>query len=312
MKRQYLLLVICFSIVYSNPCYCSPEFQVQSSFTPVGSGARAIGKGGAFLAVADDATAASWNPGALIRVKRSPEFILVLSAYVQTENTDFGDKPEASGVYHFSKYDINFLGVTYPFHIFDRNMVFSVTYQKRYDFNRAWNFTFTEKDKYSICENDYEFKQYGRLAAIGISLCFQLNRTISAGLTVNLWNDYITDNHWIKETKIFGNGLLGQNKYRMFTNDKQFFALRGINYHLGILWKMTPKFAFGAVVKTKLIADLNCKENHQTLTIFHDYPDANTDDQYDIQWKGSMHLPLTTGVGLSYKFTDCFTLVRIH
>jgi hypothetical protein len=32
---------------------------------PVGSGARALGFG-AFIAVADDATAASWNPGGLV------------------------------------------------------------------------------------------------------------------------------------------------------------------------------------------------------------------------------------------------------
>jgi len=42
---------------------------VPSSINPVGSGARAIGMGGAFIGVADDATAASWNPGGLIQLE---------------------------------------------------------------------------------------------------------------------------------------------------------------------------------------------------------------------------------------------------
>ena len=39
--------------------------QVRPNASPniIGSGARALGMGGAFIAVADDATAASWNPG---------------------------------------------------------------------------------------------------------------------------------------------------------------------------------------------------------------------------------------------------------
>ena len=37
----------------------------------VGSGARAFGMGGAFLARADDATAASWNPAGLSYLRRS-------------------------------------------------------------------------------------------------------------------------------------------------------------------------------------------------------------------------------------------------
>ena len=42
----------------------------------LGSGARAFGMGGAFLARADDATAASWNPAGLSYLRR-PEFTVV-------------------------------------------------------------------------------------------------------------------------------------------------------------------------------------------------------------------------------------------
>ena len=54
----------------------------------LGSGARAFGMGGAFLARADDATAASWNPAGLSYLRR-PEFSIV-GARNSFERGDFG------------------------------------------------------------------------------------------------------------------------------------------------------------------------------------------------------------------------------
>jgi len=45
------------------------EVGFSGSPNPVGSGARALGMGGAFIGVADDATAASLNPGGLIHLE---------------------------------------------------------------------------------------------------------------------------------------------------------------------------------------------------------------------------------------------------
>ena len=62
---------------------------INTTPLPVGSGARAIGQGGAFIAVADDATAASWNPGALIQLER-PELSVVGSFLSTQQNFDPG------------------------------------------------------------------------------------------------------------------------------------------------------------------------------------------------------------------------------
>ena len=82
-KRKELILLSCFISI----CLCLPltihaqnfqEITITSSPNPVGSGARAIGMGSAFIAVADDATAASWNPAGLTQL-RKPEVSFVLS-----------------------------------------------------------------------------------------------------------------------------------------------------------------------------------------------------------------------------------------
>jgi hypothetical protein len=55
----------------------------------LGSGARAFGMGGAFLARADDATAASWNPAGLSYL-RAPELSLVVvyNSFTTVDNLD--------------------------------------------------------------------------------------------------------------------------------------------------------------------------------------------------------------------------------
>lgn len=55
----------------------------QSSLNRPGSGARAAGMGNAFIAVADDGTAASWNPAGLSQL-RSPELSIVHSSAWRT------------------------------------------------------------------------------------------------------------------------------------------------------------------------------------------------------------------------------------
>src|SRR5438552_15423890 len=64
-----------------------PSLNFATSPSPVGSGARAVGKGTAFIAVADDATAASHNPGGLAQLER-PEVSIVGSYFVRYETQD--------------------------------------------------------------------------------------------------------------------------------------------------------------------------------------------------------------------------------
>jgi hypothetical protein len=85
-----LLGMICFTLFCCpSPCFSDGLIQrveIPSSVNPVGSGARALGMGGAFIAVADDATAASWNPGGLIQLE-TPEVSVVGAFFVRTEAT---------------------------------------------------------------------------------------------------------------------------------------------------------------------------------------------------------------------------------
>ena len=106
----------------------------------MGSGARAFGMGGAFIAIADDATAASWNPAGLNQLDL-PEVSIVGAAFYRNEDNTFGAYPDASGDQSVTETRLNYFSATYPFLLWGRNMVASINYQHLYDFTRDWNFT---------------------------------------------------------------------------------------------------------------------------------------------------------------------------
>jgi len=67
------------SLLLASPPACA-QVTTGLDFLNIGVGARASGMGGAFVAVADDASAAYWNPAGLSRV--TPQVLFVHNAYI--------------------------------------------------------------------------------------------------------------------------------------------------------------------------------------------------------------------------------------
>ena len=118
----------------------SPGFRPPSIFSaPIarGSGARALGVAGAFTAVADDATAASWNPAGLIQLER-PEASFMLRE-TRVDQDHYADSESFSvGEDKFDDRNLNYVSSVYPFRLAERNFVFSLNYQEAYDFNQTF------------------------------------------------------------------------------------------------------------------------------------------------------------------------------
>jgi long-subunit fatty acid transport protein len=113
---------------------------VFSAPLPTGSGARALGFAGAFTAVADDATAASWNPGGLTQLER-PEASVVYRYSSEREEHRSSDDSFLVGNDEFSSHNLNYFTVAIPFYSMPlkRNFVFSINYQEAYDFEQRFN-----------------------------------------------------------------------------------------------------------------------------------------------------------------------------
>ncbi|QTA92342.1 Outer membrane protein transport protein domain-containing protein [Desulfonema magnum] len=272
--------------------------EIPSSFNPVGSGARAIGMGGAFIAVADDATAASWNPGGLVQLTL-PEFSLVTSYLHRGEEIDFGeDYPEAAGSHSVSEGDINYFSAAYPFGLFNRNMIVSLSYQRLYDLNRDWKFAFSMPER--PFEDHWDYQQTGSLSALGLSYCIQVIPQLSFGFTLNLWDDDLTDNHWEQKYHLTRSAKEINASPLAFTSEKA-YSFSGINANLGMLWRINYKLTLGAVLKTPFNADVEHKSQEKQASEYMP-EDIVISDSRDEE----IEMPMSYGIGFAYKFSDSF------
>jgi len=195
----YIFLVIVGIVVFVADVATSQEFGVTSSPNVVGSGARALGVGGAFIAIADDGTAASWNPAALI-ILEEPEAAIMFS-YEDRER--FGTA---------SFFDFNYIAASYPFTLLDRNMIVSFNYQRLFDFNSKFETAFsrdiptltwdlpglvgpnllpvvTKSNSFIRTNTELSNDVTGDIGAIAPAFAIQITPDISIGATLNFWVD---------------------------------------------------------------------------------------------------------------------------
>jgi long-subunit fatty acid transport protein len=287
---------------YSGNPALATDIEVTSSPNPQGSGARAIGMGGAFIAVADDATAASWNPGGLVQLER-PEVSVVGEAYSRTENNQFSKYPEASGNQTSSGASLNYLSAAYPFTVLDHNMIVSVNYQHLYDFSRNWKLSFASKN----LPDSFEYQADGGLYAYGLAYAVQIIPQLSLGFTLNIWEDGLYRNGWETSTE---STFLHKSRTTYWATEltkKERYSFSGFNANVGILWNITNELTAGAVFKSPFTADLK----RETTTSYVSYqlgspppsPMSRSQTQHE-----DLQMPLSYGVGLAYRFSDRLTI----
>ena len=281
---KFLIINLFFIIIILiNNSQCeSFMLDLPSSFNPVGSGARAIGMGGSFIAIADDATAASWNPGGLIQLVK-PELSVVSASFHRIEDNSFQYSDHNSRDQTVSNSNINYLSFSYPFSLLNRNMIISMNYQHLYDLSREWDL--------SESAINLSHEQDGKLGAYGLAYCVRIIKNIYFGFTINFWKDGIGQNGWkVKEILVIrGRPSTSLVEYNM----------NGINANFGMLWKYKQKLTFGAVLKLPFNALLN----KQFINIIENGVNKNSKI-----YKETLEFPTSYGLGIGYKLSDNFYL----
>ncbi len=306
------VLSICSFFLLSQPlCWAQDNpltrMEIPSSPNPVGSGARALGMGGAFIAVADDATAASWNPGGLIQLEK-PEVSVVGGYIYRTEDNTFGTNPEASGSESVEDFNLNYLSAAYPFQAFGRNMIVSLNYQHLYDFNRDWGFKIHNSNPIYSGPIDYDFEQDGALYALGLAYAVEITPDISVGATLNYWGDFILDNDWSQKFRWEADIELGGQSWTSLLEKTEEFEFDGWNGNLGFLWRITGNLTLGGVFKTPFTADIDHTIKTKSSHIFPGESDPAHSSSTSLRFKEELKMPMSYGLGLSYRFSDDFSI----
>ncbi len=279
--------------------------QVASVPNPVGSGSRALGMGSAFIAIADDATAASWNPGGLTQIQQA-EISLVVDWRHRVADDDFGNNPDADGTESISKSNINYLSTVWPFRILDRHMVLSLSYQHLYEFSREWHFPLDISDGGTETLADVDYWQSGKLSALGLAYAIQIIPRISVGATVN-W--YTSASEWSEFYRV---------RTTLYEDTYNQYSFEGLNFNIGVLWNPTPALSIGAVFKSPFTADIFHKKRiyepvdvpreRTDIQCPDERPPANGETYCETYYDEELDMPMSYGLGVAYRFTEAFTL----
>jgi long-subunit fatty acid transport protein len=309
--KTLALAVLCLPTIV-----CSQEverLEIPASFNPVGSGARAMGMGGSFISIADDATAASWNPAGLILL-RKPEVALVLSSTNLKEDLTFSQATEASGSNSVSNSDINYVALSAPCSAdtCGKNMVFSLNYQRLYDFSREWDFTLIRDESALLqLEQKYQVRQQGSLYAIGAAVAVQMTDKLTLGLTLNSWRELSGKNQWRSNQNIDGQGQLIGTDVTQTVRFSDEYEFEGSNFNLGLMWtafqKMDQKLVVGLVYKSEFDADITQTSVEFELQEFPNEDIVTTPTISNTSQNLTLTMPSSLGLGASFQWSDSFT-----
>lgn len=239
--------VACCGLVFAQ------ELEISGSPVPVGSGARAAGMADAFVAIADDATAASWNPAGLVQLER-PEFSIVGSWNGIHERFRTDGHGEFETRHFDDNFDLNYLSFAYPlpFLILGRNATVSLNYQRKYDFSRSFD---ARLDTASALMSGrvlnrfqrLDFAQTGGLSAISPAVAIEITHRLSVGVAFNFWRStFLSDNSWEQRFRAEEITFFGPLPILALRNTKEEYKdFAGENFTLGVLWNPVNRWSFG-------------------------------------------------------------------
>lgn len=251
----------------------------------LGAGARALGMGGAFLARADDATAASWNPAGLSYLLR-PEVSLVWAQNRITIDSSTDDLSTESS--HFRGRQIDFGAVTFPIHSIAGAA--QISYQRVIPF--AGSRTIRRSKSFSRLDAE------GGFDVLAFGTGWRVTPTLRVGAALNHWFN------GFRQTKFVDRSGAG----RLDTTIEAAFDFRGWNTNLGVIWSPHESFNIGAVAKTAFIGRVHlAKQREDTFPDTGIRPDPFTTNKLD---RDDLRLdfPAAYGVGASWRLRSSLTV----
>lgn len=284
---------------------------LRNSFNPVGAGARGLGMGGAFIAVADDGTAASFNPAGLSQLRQTELALVGFTDQLASERlipqSDGTVKSRETSTRH-SRAD--FFGLAIPFEVGGKNLTLQLSYQRSVDLIGSGQATVQDTIKLSQLDPtlsgtgdfiaDITPQQSGAFHTVGLSMGYEVTSRLSAGATLNYWiGEWRADG--TSDFRLRVRTTPGGRVVEVPLSNTQFDqkqSMRALSVNLGLLLKY-PKVSIGAVLRMPFVGDYNLDEN-DVQTGF-DQGKAQPSVPNNIGVTSRLHWPRSVGLGAALR-----------
>jgi long-subunit fatty acid transport protein len=310
-QRVRLIIIVVSMLFLAGTNAGAVDLDMSSTLNPVGSGARSTGMGGAFIGVADDATAASWNPAGLIQLEK-PEVSVVYSHFHRTQSYGSSSQPGIANEDSIDTDSLNYTSVALPFVLLNRNMIVSINYQRLYEINKR----IQGKILGESTVLDFDRDSRGHLYSLSPAMAVQIIPGLYLGATLNLWDNDLGSNGWESRKTIITDLDLVDPVFTLnsvtTTVTKQNVSFEGINQHFGFLWDISDSLTLGGVYKTPFDANLEIAETKDTtdvctITMFGSTSDCSNPSYQSEEVDHVLRMPPSYGLGLSYRHSDTLT-----
>jgi len=320
MGKASIVLTALFFVCAALPSQDSIISETNFS-SVIGAGARALGMGGAFIAIADDATAASWNPAGLAQLER-----FSLSVVNRMDSSRALIPARGDSVTNFFmgaeltqalSYGIDFASMTMPFRIGKVKIVPQVSYQRAISFNLSSRQNGipalipdedpTSGEKYFFQGNFYNEDDFiGGFDMLSASLGTRLFPWLNLGFSFNYWmNGYKGE-----QVKGASGIFYTQSHPDIHMNadhevlEGRTFDIKGVNFNLGILIEISENLKLGAVYKTAFTADID----YWNKTHIIDFREGgDKENVHEASGRSKLLWPRSFGLGISYRPSDPLT-----
>src|SRR5262245_562211 len=260
------------------------DFQARTSLA-IGSGARVFGMGGAFLARADDATAASWNPAGLSYL-RLPEFSVV-GSWGSLDSEVFGTSGDMQQTLlqdDSSKGSTpDFASVTYPFEIRGRSASAQFSFQRVFAFQGTR--TILRRPNTLLLESQ------GGFDSLALGTGVQVSQRLRLGATVN---------HWFNGFRQTRERVEGRPSDQVVN-----FGLSGWNLNLGAIWSPRPELNLALAGRTQFTGKVALDRTRIDFPI-PDHPEITTNGYSSEEVR--LDFPGALGIGASWRLRSMLTL----
>jgi len=270
--------------------------QSRTNFTVQGAGARAMGLGGAFIAVADDATAVSFNPAGLAQLL-NPEVSFVGRGVQRSVGfQDFATTSQgrvlavSDSLVSSTRFDPLFLSATAPLKLGGRNLVLQLSIQRAFALNDHSHRTLLESPLTSTSglptQVIQDVSQTGQIDLYSLAAAYEVSQRILLGVSYNQWRG-----RWdLASSSVDTTGTTETVVAFRQTN-----AMDGGNFNLGLIWRW-PTWSLGLVHRTGFHADYTFATQLATNLSqggFTGQPMTT-----------GLHWPAGTGLGFAYRPSD--------